>query len=114
MANTYYKYTKLSHLTDDHHMPVRPRDVYSGICLQAIGHANDIRMGLLTDNDIMNVDITEQEQNDLIRGIMERRQVPYHIVNQCIEEMSKEWRGDNIPDISADNQEQSKIHPANK
>lgn len=108
MANTYYKYTKLSHLTD-HHTPV-----YNGICLQAIGHANDIRMGLLTDNGIMNIDLTEQEQNDLIRGIMERRQVPYHIVNQCIEEMSKEWRGDNIPDISADNQEQSKIHPANK
>lgn len=96
MANQYYRYN----------------GEHTDIALWAIdGMPNNIVIGLYDKKDMKWVDmlLTEQEQNDLIAGILERRGIK--LVKM---EISEEWVEIPVTPISATGNTQSSIHPADK
>lgn len=95
--NVYYKYTN----TDAEYTK-------SSINLAAVGERNEILIGIAEDDgSVAAIRLNEQEQNDLIAGILERRGIK--LVKM---EISEEWVEIPIAPISATDSEQSSIHPA--
>jgi len=98
MANTYYKYRKWYSKTNG---------VYDEICLQAVGNNNEITLSIERDGgQPVAAILTEQEQNDLIAGILERRGVSPKAYKGWLTMVGY------YDAISATGSEQSKIHPA--
>lgn len=108
MANTYYKYSPVRGGLSIQLTAIEPQmagEEAKNMIIISIGELEE-RHGIC---------LNEQEQDDLIAGILERRSVPVHITHNWLEEYThSQWRGDSVPDISATGYGQSSIHPADK
>ena len=110
MANKYYRYLK----TQRTHLQTRFIDL---LAVEANGD-NDIQLeiGVIRrdgeETNTQYISLTEDEQNDLIIGILERRKVPAHITRSWLKNhASSPYRGDGVVEIEATNTEKSLIHP---
>lgn len=83
------------------------------VVLTSSGEHNEIILQLegVAGGQYASCVLTEQEQDDLIVGILERRGVKIHAIKSWLRYSEAL---DRPCPINSDGQEQSKIHPANK
>lgn len=107
MANIYYKYTQRNEAAGEF------SDEREVILTSVEGDKIELSVTFRDEsrNSRVNITLTEQEQDDLIAGILERRGVDTARIKAYIKFSVEELK---VPSISSDGQEQSKLHPANK
>lgn len=118
MSNTYYKYKKTQ--TDKEFEPGQERTVNMEMTLTAYvgGSPNCIQLTLQTDDKsplsgIAYITLTENEQDDLIHAIYERRGLRWCGGGTKPQYKEKFFNYVQTNSISATGNEQSQIHPNN-